>query len=402
MVLLADLERRGSQPDTRAPKGQPRRIVYYDAALKLRRDFDFGAWDSPGIAGLASALGAGPKGITGIKPGGNKAGDTLRAHGTALYAPEGDHWVAAEPSGDHPVAVLAPSEAASAPQGRVAAIVDAMRKVADSVPKDAAPAQVAVIEEELAAAQALIRERLARAANGYAAAAGPEQGQCLRFVQDLSHRPGARIVPLVTKGSEENLRLLRAGKVPLALAQSDAALAAYGGTGSFEKEGPYYALRAMGGLYAEPVQVLVRARSGLASVPALRGHQVAIGQAGSASRAAALRVLQAHGLGGCAVTLVELPPGDALTALRRKEVGAVIQIVGVPSDSFRAALAEVPMRLLPLSRRAIEQLVAAKSGYAAHTIVRGTYAGQQRDVPTVSTRALLLPAAGCRRRRWRG
>ena len=56
------LERRGSQSDTKAPAGETRRIVYFDAELKLERDFDFGAWDSPGVAGLVSALGAGPEG----------------------------------------------------------------------------------------------------------------------------------------------------------------------------------------------------------------------------------------------------------------------------------------------------------------------------------------------------
>src|SRR5688572_7396537 len=81
-VSLTDFDRRGSQSDTRAPSGETRRVLYFDAALKVERDFDFGAWDSPGVAGLISALGAGPKGIVGITTGGNKAGDLIYAHGT--------------------------------------------------------------------------------------------------------------------------------------------------------------------------------------------------------------------------------------------------------------------------------------------------------------------------------
>src|SRR5204863_8587897 len=49
-VSLASLDRRGSQSDTKAPAGETRRVVYFDATLKLGRDFDFGAWDSPGVA----------------------------------------------------------------------------------------------------------------------------------------------------------------------------------------------------------------------------------------------------------------------------------------------------------------------------------------------------------------
>src|SRR5688572_27352459 len=87
-VTLASFARRGSQSDTKAPAGETRRIIYFDAELKLERDFDFGAWDAPGVAGQVSALGAAPKGITGITSGGNKAGDVLRAHGTVLYRRE--------------------------------------------------------------------------------------------------------------------------------------------------------------------------------------------------------------------------------------------------------------------------------------------------------------------------
>src|SRR4029453_8732551 len=117
----------------------------------------------------------------------------------------------------------------------------------------------AVIEQELIAANTTIRARLARAADGYAIAAGPEHGQYLRFARALSEYGDARTVPLLTRGGEENLRLLRDGKVSLALAQGDAALAAYEGTGSFAADGPHAALRAVGRMYTETVHVLVRA-----------------------------------------------------------------------------------------------------------------------------------------------
>ena len=77
-LTLAVLERRGSQSDTKAPAGETRRVVYFDAAMTLERDFDFGAWDAPGVAGLVSALGAGPKGIAGIRSGGTAVSLPLR------------------------------------------------------------------------------------------------------------------------------------------------------------------------------------------------------------------------------------------------------------------------------------------------------------------------------------
>ena len=388
VVTLADLDRRGSQSDTKAPAGETRRIIYFDAQLKLERDFDFGAWDAPGVAGIVSALGSGPKGILGITSGGNKAGDIVRAHGTALYKREGSGWTAVVSGAYRPAA--APAYATNAPQGRAAEMLEAMRKTVESVPKDASPVQRAVIAEELAAANATIKARLARAKQGYAIAAGPEHGQYLRFVQALAAATPDRVVPLVTRGGEENLRLLRDGKVSLALAQGDAALAAYEGTGNFASDGPHPALRAVGSLYPEPVHVLARADSNVASAADLKGRRVAIGLQGSASRTTALRVLEAHGIGIKEITPLELSIGDALVALRQKEVDVVIQVIGVPADSVRDALSEIPLRLLPLSERAVATLAAAKAGYFAYTIPRGAYTTQKQDVRTIATAALLL------------
>ena len=267
-----------------------------------------------------------------------------------------------------------------------------MRTVVQSVPKDLSPAARALIERELAAANASIRAAVARATQGYAIAAGAEHGQYYRFAQALSDPQGVRLVPLITRGGEENLRMLRDGKVALALSQGDAALAAYEGKGSFAEDGPHTTLRAVGSLYPEPVHVIVRGDNPAASVSELAGRRVAVGQVGSASRTTALRVLEAHGLNAKNVQLLDLPLNEALVGLRHKQVDAVIQVIGAPADSIRDALTDVSLRLVPLSERAVASLTAANAGYFAHTIPRGAYATQKQDVRTVATAALLLVA----------
>jgi TRAP transporter TAXI family solute receptor len=211
----------------------------------------------------------------------------------------------------------------------------------------------------------------------------------MRFARAASDNARAKTVPLITRGGEENLRLLRDGKVSLALAQADAALDAYEGRGSFAADGPHVALRAIGSLYPEPVHVLVLAESPLGSVSDLKGRRVAIGEPGSASRTTALRVLEAHGLAK-AVEPRELALGPALSALRGKEVDAVIQVIGVPADSIRDAVTEAALRLIPLSDRAVAALAGSRAGYFAYAIPRGTYSTQKQEVRTVATAALLL------------
>jgi len=388
-VSLAALRRKGSQADTKAPSGETRRIVYFDTELKLDRDYDFGAWDSPGVAGVVSALGTGPKGIVGITSGGNKAGDVVVAHGTALYKREGDAWMPVVSGGFTPASP--PDYASAAAQAGAVGILDSMRTVVVNAPKDINPAVRTLIEQELATAHASIRSTLARAADGYAIAAGPEHGEYLRFVQALAATKTARIVPLITRGGEENLRMLRDGKVPFALSQGDAALLAYEGKGNFADDGPHLTLRAIGSLYPEPVHVIVRNDNAIASVSQLAGRRVAVGPVGSASRITALRVLEAHGLNAKTLgQVLDLPLNEALVGLRDKKIDAVIQVIGAPADSIRAALTDVPLRLLPLSERAVASLVASNAGYFAYTIQRGAYATQKQDVRTVATSALLL------------
>lgn len=387
VLVLEDLERRGSQRDLKAPAGETRSIVYYDASFRVQKDVDFGAWDAPGMAGLISALGSGPKGVSGVESGGNEAGDIVEAHGTALYKREGNRWVAVAGAGFRPTE--APSYATNAATGP-AAILEAIRKVIDSASREASPAQMAIVEEELNTAHATIRARLARVNQGYAIAAGPEHGQYLRFARALAEPGGLRMTPLVTSGGEENLELLRNGKVQIALAQADAALAAYEGTGAFRERGRVPGLRAVGSLYPEAVHVIVRADSDLASVANLRGRAVAVGQPGSASRTTVLRVLEAHGLTAGDVQARELGLGDALAALGRREVDAVLQVIGIPADSVRDALTDVPMKLLPLSERAVAQLSTGRTGLFAYAIPAGSYPSQAAQVRTVATAAVLL------------
>jgi TRAP transporter TAXI family solute receptor len=325
--------------------------------------------------------------MSGITSGGNRAGDIITAHGTALYRHDGQRWVAIVPGGYQPP--VAPGFAVAPTEG-VGAILAGLRKVVDAFPRDSSPAQHAAIQEELATAQANIQARLARLANGYAIAAGAEHGQYLRVAKALFTQPNSRSVTLITRGGEENLQLLRSGKVSLALAQGDAALDAYEGKGAFEGQGPHSVLRAIASLYPEPVHVLVRADDTRVSISDLRSSRVAIGEIGSASRTTALRVLKAHGLGLKDISAQELSIGAALLALQRNEVDAVFQVIGTPADSIRASLASMPLRLLPLSEQAVAVLVNEKRGYFPFSIAKGTYPNQEHDVRTVGTAALLL------------
>ena len=78
------------------------------------------------------------------------------------------------------------ARATNAPESHAAVMLESMKKIVESVPGDVTSPQRIVVEEELAAATASIKGRLARFQEGYAIAAGPEHGQYLRFAQALT------------------------------------------------------------------------------------------------------------------------------------------------------------------------------------------------------------------------
>ncbi|NUT17372.1 MAG: glutamate permease, partial [Cupriavidus sp.] len=86
----------------------------------------------------------------------------------------------------------------------------------------------------------------------------------------------------------------------------------------------------------------------------------------------------------------EVGLSTGLVALRQNQVDAVIQVIGVPADSIRDALAEMPLRLLPLDEKAIVALVGRKAGYFRASIAPGTYPGLSAPVRTIATAAVLV------------
>ena len=390
-LSLAKLQRRGSASDAHAPAGEERLVIYYDATLKVEQAQDFGTWDSPGVASLISALGAGPRGLSGINSGGNKAGDLLKAHGSLIYRKQGNAWQAVIPQGFSTPRTAQPGEGGATPRET---LVTAISTALNLAPGGTGTEQRKIISDELERSLANIQGRLTRLQSGYPIASGPQSGQYARFAQALREMLGKRGVNLHvlnTEGGLDNLRLLRKGEVVLALSQSDAAHFAVGGVGPFEAEGPNLNLRAMASLYPEPVHVLVRADGPLQSITDLRGKRVNLGLPGSASRLTALAVLAAHGLQPedlGAVAALDLQQG--LTALRDGELDALVQIIGAPADNIRAASESFALRLLPLQASAISRLQQERPGSFAFTLPAGTYPQQKAGLPTLAVSSLLL------------
>jgi TRAP transporter TAXI family solute receptor len=377
------------------------RIVHFNAQLILERDYDFTKWDAHNVASLAAIVGAGPKGIVGLKEGGNRKGDTLGVYGSAAFAREGSTW--------RQLAVALPADAAEpqrVPAATVSAVQPGPRELPPATPleqslarldtllKSPAPVAVgtaerdAIVREELESAMIAMRRRLDQAASLIVLAAGPEDGAYAETAAALAARAREAHVAfaiLDSQGSVENVRLLGERKAQFALVQNDVARNAQLGRGRFA--GAPQELRAVASLFPEPVHLVARERGGVASVSDLKAKRVNLGPDGSGTRSNALAVLAAHGLGVDALAeTTALPLAEALAALAEGKLDAVFGTIHAPGRALQRAFAASPLVLVPIGPA--RELLDA--GFVPLTLPARTYARQAGPVPTVAATAMLV------------
>jgi TRAP transporter TAXI family solute receptor len=386
---LETLRRQGSAPYRAADDGAKQAIVYYNARLRFVEEYDPSDWQGLSPTMIANALGAADEGITGLKAGPNPPDTRLRAYGSIVYRKQGADWLPADVIAPLPAAAAA---AASVPVSRADELV---RRLAEIVQK--APARQgrddAIIAEELNRALENIRLRTGEGAEAILVAAGPEGGEYWRFLSSVISRSGGTAPMTVgaSAGSVENAFLIDRGEARIGIVQSDVAASAVTGAGMFSGTGPLAHLRAVAGLFPEPVHVVVRADSDITSLPGLAGRRVALGAVASGTRQTARRVLEAAGVDvGGLVVAETASPQAALQQLARSELDAVIEVVSAPWRQLEIAMHATPLRLVPLDLQTRIELGEGAHGLFPLTVPARTYPGQDDPVPTVAATALLV------------
>jgi TRAP transporter TAXI family solute receptor len=393
LLEVVSLGRKGSAPLPSGEQGTKRLIVYYNAILRFRQDYDFGGWEKLSPASLGYVLGASEKGLFGVKPN-NRAGDVLHVYGTSTYEWSGDAWKsgAAAPG----TVTAAPDPENTAPPSRSKQLIDKLAAMVNVPPPGVGAVRDEVIAEELERAAQTIERRLARRQHVYTFASGPPGGEYARFVEALvasikKLRPKLALRHVETEGSVQNAGLLARGEADYAIVQADVAAEAVAGRGPFARGGPLTTLRALGSLFPEAVHIVVPAASAVRVVDDLRGKRVDIGAPGSGTRYSAVAVLAAHGLKvGDLGEASERGREEAVRRLVAGRLDAFFVTIAPPARDLQQLAARGGMRLLALPDRSVNRLVAEHSGLVAATLPANTYPGQGDPVRTVATAALLV------------
>jgi uncharacterized protein len=196
-----------------------------------------------------------------------------------------------------------------------------------------------------------------------------------------------------TDGSKDNIRLLDAGKIQIALAFADDAWDA--SQGLLDEVPDKVAVRALLATYSSHLHIVALEGAGIETVGNLGGKRICAGPARGGSEGMALRVLDAFGLGSQQLNgYVTMDYAAGAAALRERRLDAFLYNSGVPAAmiSDLAAAPGVRIKLIANGSAALKLALRYRFYFPA-PIPKSTYMGIERDVSTVAQAVLLLAHA---------
>ncbi|WP_018681792.1 TAXI family TRAP transporter solute-binding subunit [Actinokineospora enzanensis] len=223
-------------------------------------------------------------------------------------------------------------------------------------------------------------------------AAGESGGFYVEFARLLAAEvnaadPATRTEVVETLGSVMNVEQVATGRADLALVLADTLAAARAGATPFPQPLP---LTALGRVYENYMQLVVRADSPIHALPELAGQPVSVGAAGSGAALFGDRLLTTANV---SVAVDHHPLADAVTALRDGRVRALLWSGGLPTPALTGLDAETGIRLLDLGAFVPGLRAAHGPVYDAVTIPPGTYR-DTTEMTTVGVPNMLVPAPG--------
>jgi hypothetical protein len=239
----------------------------------------------------------------------------------------------------------------------------------------------------LVATPALADSQLSIATGGTGGVYYPMGGGLAEIIN--KHVDGYSATAEVTGASVENMGLIATGDADLAIGLADTVQQAYTGTGRFDgKQLPM--IRAMASLYANMVQIVTLADSGIDSLDDLAGKRVSVGAPGSGTEVNAKTILEANGMSFDDITVQRLNFNETADALSNGDIDAGFWSVGAPTSSILNLATTKNIRIIPLTKEEIAKAVAAEPVFAGVSLPGGIYNGVSDAVPTVGVPNVLV------------
>lgn len=190
--------------------------------------------------------------------------------------------------------------------------------------------------------------------------------------------PTLGVEPRNTKGSGENVPLLEAGKLDIALVAGEVANAALAKSDT--------RLRIITAIYATPGMFIVPAASPIRTIADLKGRPVVLGAQASGITLLGRNVLDSLGIEVQPIYLEKAADAPPMLADGR---AAAVWGAGVGWPAF-AAIAKAGGRLVVPDANEIRTILARHPGLQAVTLPAGSYPGQNAPLPSVGAWSYVL------------
>lgn len=195
-----------------------------------------------------------------------------------------------------------------------------------------------------------------------------------------------------SNGGIDNLNQIADGESQVSIAISSNCYQSYKGTDSFEGRANEK-LRVIAGLYFNPNQVVVTAKSGIKSLADVKGKHFAVAAAGSSVEGECNNHFTAAGLNYPADIRAEyIAFGDAADMLQNGTIDGAWIMSGTPAAAVSQACS-AGCKILNIDDSVIAALKASYPWYAAYTIPAATYPGQDADVQTTAIKMTMFCSA---------
>jgi len=207
-----------------------------------------------------------------------------------------------------------------------------------------------------------------------------------------NHIDGYSATAEVTGASVENMGLVATGDADLAIGLADTVQQAQTGTGRFEGQ-QLEMVRGVASLYANMVQIVTLADSGITSLEDMRGRRISIGAPGSGTEVNAAAILAANGLTYDDIDEQRLNFNETADALANGDIDAGFWSVGAPTSSILNLATTQSIQMIGLSDAEISAAMAANPIFAQTTLPGGLYSGVDADVTVLGVPNVLVASS---------
>jgi TRAP transporter TAXI family solute receptor len=197
-----------------------------------------------------------------------------------------------------------------------------------------------------------------------------------------AQEPLLRISTRNTKGSNENVPLLEAGKLDLGLVAGELASAALAKPGN--------QLRIVAAMYSSPGMFVVKADSPVRRIADLKGKPVVLGTQGSGITVLGRIVLSSLGVEHQEITLEKAADGPPMLQDGR---AAALWGAGVGWPAF-AAIAKAGGRFVGPDAEEVKRVLAKNPSLQAVTLPARSYPGQDAAIPSVGSWSYVFARPG--------